>query len=163
MQETWPLSSCDPGDGIAHGDGFAPSLVALLQGVGDLPGIRQPHALNRLRPGAGLTERIAVEVVDDADAGVRASIWASLGFTLDSAKIAFTFSRRMVWSSSAVSPAEGSACVETLGMTAPTTLRPKALGEVAQRIVIRHELRTSGGISLMIACTCGAGLVQPLL
>jgi len=45
---------------------------------------------------------------------------------LDSAKIALTFSRLIVFSSSAVSLADGSASVETLGMTAPTTFRPNA-------------------------------------
>jgi hypothetical protein len=43
--------------------------------------------------------------------------------------MAFTFSLRMVSSSAAVAAAEGSEAVETLGMTAPTILSPKALAK----------------------------------
>ena len=42
----------------------------LLQRVGDIAGVGQQHAVDGLGAAAGLAQRVAVEVVDDLDAGV---------------------------------------------------------------------------------------------
>ena len=140
-------------------------VVTLLQGVGDLPGVGQQHTVDGLRPAPGRAQRVAVEVVDDFDVGVAGQGAARVGLTLDSAKIALTFSLRMGSSSLAVSSAEGSAWVETLGMTAPTTLRPKALVKYPKASWFVTSLREPGGISLRIAWTCArvssSGVCRP--
>ncbi len=64
---------------------------------------------------------------------------STLALTERSAKIARTRSRRIVSTSFARSPADACACVESDGITVPTTREAVAAGVVAERVVRRHE------------------------